>query len=75
VGGWVYFDMPMYDYKCKSCGYKFDKLVSFAQSKKSIECPNCKKQDSEKLLCAPNISNGENRNQSQSTYNVPSGFS
>ena len=34
-----------------------------------------KKQDSEKLLCAPNISNGENGGQSQNSCNAPSGFS
>ena len=67
--------MPMYDYKCKSCGYKFDKLVSFSASEKNIECPECKKQDSEKLLCAPNISNGGNGSKLQNACNTPSGFS
>jgi putative FmdB family regulatory protein len=65
----------MYDYRCNSCGYKFDKLVSFSASEKSIECPKCKKHDSKKLLCAPNISNGENSGQIQSGCNAPSGFS
>ena len=50
--------MPMFDYKCNSCGHKFDKLVPFSESEKIVECPKCKKHDSNKLLCAPNISNG-----------------
>ena len=39
------------------------------------QCPECKKQDSEKLLCAPNISNGVNGSKSQNACNAPSGFS
>ena len=38
--------MPMYDYICNSCGYKFDKLVSFTASDKDIECPQCCKKNS-----------------------------
>ena len=48
----------MFDYKCNSCGHKFDKLVPFSESEKIVERPKCKKHDSNKLLCAPNISNG-----------------
>ena len=67
--------MPMYDYKCNSCGNKFDKLVSFSASDKDIECPKCNKNGSEKLLCAPNISNGASKSNMQSGCNAPSSFS
>ena len=67
--------MPMYDYVCNSCGYKFDKLVSFTASDKDIECPQCCKKNSKKQLCAPNISNGIGNKKSQNTCNTSSGFS
>ena len=67
--------MPMYDFKCQSCGYRFDKLISFSASEKSIECPKCRKQDSKKLLCAPNITNSLKRSPSQNNCNSISGFS
>jgi len=67
--------MPMFDYKCNSCGHNFDKLVSFSASEKNVECPKCKKQDSNKLLCAPNIPNGGNSSRSKGACNSPSGFS
>ena len=47
--------MPMFDYKCNSCGHKFDKPVPFSESEKIVEFSKCKKHDSNKLLCAPNI--------------------
>ncbi len=32
--------MPIYEYKCSECGYKFEKLESFSDNKKS-KCPQC----------------------------------
>jgi putative FmdB family regulatory protein len=48
--------MPMYDFKCNSCGVTFDKLVSFSSIEQGVECPDCKEKNTEKLLCAPNVS-------------------
>ena len=31
--------MPMFDYKCNSCGHKFDKLVPFSESEKILSLP------------------------------------
>ena len=67
--------MPMFDYICNSCGHKFDKLVPFSESEKIVECPKCKKHDSNKLLCAPNISNGGSDSRPNGRCNSPSGFS
>ena len=44
--------MPMYDFKCNSCGVKFDKLVSISSIEQGVECPDCKEKNTEKLLCA-----------------------
>lgn len=33
--------MPIYEYQCKSCGAKFDKLIRSMGSPESVECPSC----------------------------------
>ena len=39
--------MPIYEYRCKSCGNKFEKLV---QGKEKVTCPKCGKGSLEKLF-------------------------
>jgi putative FmdB family regulatory protein len=34
--------MPIYEYKCQNCGYKFEKIQSFNASSQ-CECPHCHK--------------------------------
>ncbi len=41
--------MPLYEYRCKSCGQAFDKLVSRA-SADSVTCPHCESASVERLL-------------------------
>jgi putative FmdB family regulatory protein len=49
--------MPMYDYRCRNCGEKFEELVfSSSTPDEEIICPNCKKNESERLLSAPMVS-------------------
>ena len=67
--------MPMYDYKCKKCGYEFENLVSFSTKDKDVECPSCNNKGSKRLLCAPNISTNANGGSSKSSGNASSGFS
>ncbi|HWB84853.1 MAG TPA: zinc ribbon domain-containing protein [Bryobacteraceae bacterium] len=33
--------MPIYEYSCKDCGTKFEKLVRRASDSGEIECPSC----------------------------------
>ena len=33
--------MPIYEYRCKQCGAKFDKLVKLSAQLPEIECPKC----------------------------------
>jgi putative FmdB family regulatory protein len=33
--------MPIYEYRCKQCGNKFDKLVKLSTKTSEIECPKC----------------------------------
>lgn len=32
--------MPVYEYRCKECGYEFDKHQSFTEARLT-DCPNC----------------------------------
>jgi putative FmdB family regulatory protein len=40
--------MPLYEYQCKSCGSKFEELVS--GNEEAVPCPNCKSADTLKLI-------------------------
>lgn len=39
--------MPLYEYKCKECGVKFEELVT---SKTQVKCPDCGSSDVGKVL-------------------------
>ncbi|MCH8067881.1 MAG: zinc ribbon domain-containing protein [Candidatus Marinimicrobia bacterium] len=45
--------MPMYDYRCKQCGDKFEELIFSWNKEKEIICPNCSSKDAERLIGAP----------------------
>ena len=45
--------MPLYEYRCKSCGYQFEKIQSFSAPEEK-ECPQCHA-EVERLLSAPAI--------------------
>jgi putative FmdB family regulatory protein len=34
--------MPIYEYQCKDCGEKFDKLIRSMGSSEDVECPKCR---------------------------------
>lgn len=42
--------MPIYEYKCKSCGKIFDALVSVNDSDKKIKCEHCGSKKTAKLI-------------------------
>ncbi len=43
--------MPIYEYVCKGCKNKFEKMRSFSQANESAECPRCRKK-AERVLSA-----------------------
>ncbi|HEY6446777.1 MAG TPA: zinc ribbon domain-containing protein [Acidobacteriaceae bacterium] len=45
--------MPLYEYRCKSCGHTFEKIQSFSAPEEK-ECPVCHG-EVERLLSAPAI--------------------
>lgn len=42
--------MPLYTYKCKECGEKFDLLVGVTLEKTEFKCKKCKSKNIEKTL-------------------------
>ncbi|HKR26503.1 MAG TPA: zinc ribbon domain-containing protein [Acidobacteriaceae bacterium] len=45
--------MPLYEYRCKSCGHQFEKIQSFSAPEEK-ECPQCHG-EVERLLSPPAI--------------------
>ena len=46
--------MPLYEYKCKKCGHRFEKIVKFSDPPIK-KCPKCKKGALEQLVSSPAI--------------------
>ncbi len=46
--------MPLYEYQCKNCGHRFEKIQKFSDEP-IRECPQCHKQTVEKLISAPAV--------------------
>jgi|WetSurMetagenome_2_1015567.scaffolds.fasta_scaffold746044_2 putative FmdB family regulatory protein len=42
--------MPIYEYKCKKCGEKFELRLGFFHDKKSLKCPKCGCEDPERVF-------------------------
>ena len=45
--------MPMYDYRCRECGHKFEELIFSWDEDKEIVCPKCSAKELEQLMGAP----------------------
>lgn len=41
--------MPLYEYECKKCGKKFEKLI-FSTEKENIKCPFCSSEETKRIL-------------------------
>ena len=54
--------MPVYEYRCRSCGNTFSALVASSDTPaEDIECPRCKEHRAEKLLSMKATVIGGNR--------------
>jgi putative FmdB family regulatory protein len=42
--------MPIYEYRCKACGERFEKLVRISAKSETVECPKCGKHQAEKAV-------------------------
>jgi putative FmdB family regulatory protein len=58
--------MPIYTYRCKNCGEKFDLLIGVTSDKEEYKCKKCHSENIEKTLSpfsvgtSSNISNSSN---------------
>ena len=42
--------MPLYEYRCRYCGERFEKLVPMSASSADVVCPVCERQAAERLI-------------------------
>ncbi len=42
--------MPLYEYRCKTCGHVFEKMMRWSEADRSPVCPNCQGQDTQKKM-------------------------
>jgi len=52
--------MPIYEYGCKTCGKRFERLVN-AGKEKDVVCDACGSADVEKMISCFGIGGGSNR--------------
>lgn len=45
--------MPIYSYKCSSCGVSFDRLVKSSQADQAQPCPACSTEGAQRQVTAP----------------------
>ena len=45
--------MPLYEYKCRRCGQRFEKLVRWNADPKEVTCPSCAAAEPERLISLP----------------------
>lgn len=42
--------MPIYEYQCRDCGARFEKIVPFSQADSTPTCPHCDSPDTRKQI-------------------------
>jgi putative FmdB family regulatory protein len=62
--------MPIYDYRCTSCGTQFEQLVRADQE---VGCPRCSGRDLERLISLPARHSAGGRQQDYSRLGPPPG--
>ncbi len=45
--------MPIYEYRCQSCGHTFEELILRRSDEAEVACPRCQKRDVSKEMSAP----------------------
>ena len=48
--------MPLFEYRCATCGHQFEKLVSSSERDKLPPCPKCEAKDTKKLVSRTSFS-------------------
>ncbi len=60
--------MPMYEYRCKQCGIKFEILRGITAADEDVKCPKCGAAKPEKLL---SVTCGASRCESKGNLRFP----
>ena len=63
--------MPIYEYRCRNCGYEFDKFLRTFETG-DVNCPSCQSVNVEKLLSPPVIRMGKISSGPSSEYSAKS---
>jgi putative FmdB family regulatory protein len=42
--------MPLYEYRCKTCGEVFEKMVRWTEAERTPVCPHCQSQNTQKKI-------------------------
>ena len=42
--------MPIYEYRCQTCGKRFEMLRSMRDADRDLQCPECRSAEIERLL-------------------------
>ena len=42
--------MPLYEYRCKSCGQTFEKMMRWSEAERVQVCPSCQSQNTQKKV-------------------------
>jgi len=51
--------MPIYEYRCQTCGEEFDKLIrSLSQVPQEMTCPKCQSKEVQRVMSAPVVHTG-----------------
>jgi putative FmdB family regulatory protein len=45
--------MPLYEYRCRQCGERFEKVVGWNADPKEIMCPRCAADEPVRLISLP----------------------
>ncbi|MCM8783773.1 MAG: zinc ribbon domain-containing protein [Candidatus Omnitrophica bacterium] len=69
--------MPIFEFKCKNCGNKFEELIKMMYLLESITCPHCQSKNLEKIFSKFSIvqCGRESNNETSSSTNKCSGCS
>lgn len=59
--------MPIFEYQCEKCQFKFELLILFSNKKTDISCPNCKGKEITKLFSSFGFSSGKKITSSSSS--------
>lgn len=60
--------MPIYEFECKSCNRRFEKIVFKPIKEIEIICPNCQSKNVQKVISAPGAIGKEKRGKKDYSY-------